>query len=100
MDWFFNEYVYGTGIPQYQFSYTTLATPDGKVKLSGKIVRTGAPDDWKDAIPLYGHQGQGIMRLGLINAVQPETTFEIVVPKSLERFSINDYEDMLADVKQ
>ncbi len=100
MDWFFNQYVYGTGIPQYQFSYTTQATPDGKVKLNGRIIRAGVPDNWKDAIPLYAHQGQGIMRVGLINAVQPETTFEVIVPASLDRFSVNDYEDMLADVKQ
>jgi hypothetical protein len=100
MDWFFDQYVYGVGIPQYQFSYSTQAQGDGKMKFSGKLVRTGVPDNWKDAIPLYAHQGQGIMRVGLINAVQPETTFEVIVPANLDRFSINDYEDLLAEVKQ
>ncbi len=51
-------------------------------------------------MPLYAHQGQGIMKVGLINAVQPDTTFEVMVPASLDRFSINDYEDLLAEVKQ
>jgi aminopeptidase N len=100
MDWFFDQYVYGIAIPQYKFSYSTQAQGDGKMKLTGKLARTGVPDNWKDAIPLYAHQGQGIMKLGLITAVQPETTFEVIVPAGLDRFSINDYEDLLAEVKQ
>jgi aminopeptidase N len=100
MDWFFNQYVYGSGIPQYQFSYTKESTSDGKVRIVGKLVRTGVPDNWKDNVPLYGHQGQGMVRLGFITAFEPVTPFEVVVPAQLERFSVNALEDMLADVRQ
>jgi aminopeptidase N len=100
MDWFFDQYVYGTGIPSYQFSYTTEPLPDGKMKLSGKITRSGVPDDWKDLVALYAHQGQGIIRLGFIHAVQPVMPFEAVVPSTLRSFTVNDFEDLLAEVTQ
>ena len=100
MDWFFDQYVYGTGIPKYQFSYTTEPLPDGKTKLSGKITRSGVPDDWKDLVALYAHQGQGMIRLGFIHAVQPLTPFEAVVPSTWRSFTVNDFEDMLAEVTQ
>jgi hypothetical protein len=100
MDWFFNQYVYGSGIPQYQFSYTKEPTADGKVKILGKLVRTGVPDNWKDNVPLYGYQGQNLTRIGSITAFEPVTPFEVIVPAQLERFSVNALEDMLADVRQ
>ena len=97
MDWFFNQYVYSTGIPKYQFSYTTAALPDGNVKLSGKLIRTGVPDDWKDLIALYAHPARGLVRLGFIHAVGPVTPIETVVPGALRSFTVNDFEDMLAE---
>ena len=100
MDWFFHQYVYGTGIPRYGLSYSLTPMADGKSKLSGTVTRTGVPDDWKDAIPLYAHQGKNTARLGSIGAVMPVTTFEAVLPGGLDRISINDFEDLLADVKQ
>ena len=101
MDWFFDQYVYGTGIPRYQFSYTTEGLPDGKtMKLSGKLIRSGVPDDWKDLIPLYAHPGQGTIRLGFLHATGPVTPFEAVLPATLRTFTINDFEELLAEVEK
>ena len=51
MDWFFNQYVYGTGIPQYTWHYQTEATTDGKTHLTGTLARAGVPDNWKRKEP-------------------------------------------------
>jgi hypothetical protein len=100
MGWFFSQYVYGTGIPTYGFSYVTEPAPDGKIKFSGQLARSGVPDTWKDIVAVYAHQGQKVTRLGFITASQAVTPFDVVVPASFDRFSINDNEDLLADVKQ
>lgn len=100
MDWFFNQYVYGTGIPQYDFHYSATATPEGKFKISGVATRGGVPEKWKDMLPLYLHQGQGVMRVGFVNASGPETPFEFLMPTRPEKLTVNDFEDLLADVKQ
>jgi hypothetical protein len=100
MDWFFNQYVYSSGVPQYQFSYTKEPTADGKIKIVGKLVRTGVPDNWKDNIPLYGYQGQNLTRIGFITAFDPVTPFEVIVPAQLDRFEVNALEDMIADIRQ
>jgi peptidase M1-like protein len=100
MDWFFNQYVYGTGIPQYEFQYSTEATSDGKTKVKITVNRSGVPNTWKDMVPLYAHQGQGMIRLGFINATQPVTKVDIVLPSRPDKLSTNDFEDLLADIKQ
>ncbi|PYU05239.1 MAG: hypothetical protein DMG33_11660 [Acidobacteria bacterium] len=100
MDWFFNQYVYGTGIPQYTWHYQTEATPDGKTHLTGTLARAGVPDNWKDAVPLYAHVGEKTFRLGTIAATSPSTPLEVMIPGKFDKFTICDNEDMLADIKQ
>src|SRR5712664_94444 len=99
MDWFFNQYVYGMGIPQYSFHSSVEATPDGKSHIKGEITRSGVPDTWKDAIPLYAHMGDKTLRLGMLSVTHPSEPLDVTVAAKIDRVSINDYEDLLADVK-
>jgi hypothetical protein len=100
MDWFFNQYVYGTGEPQYAFHATTEITADGKTHIKGEIARTGVPDAWKDAIPLYAHIGDRTIKMGLISVSHASEPFDFAIPGKIDRVSINDYEDLLAEVRQ
>jgi aminopeptidase N len=100
MDWFFNQYVYGTGIPHYNFRASLEATVDGKTHIKGEITRSGVPDAWKDVIPLYAHAGDKTMRLGTLAVTHANEPLDITLPIKVDRLSINDHEDLLADVKQ
>ncbi|MGB7282479.1 MAG: M1 family aminopeptidase [Candidatus Acidiferrum sp.] len=100
MDWFFNEYVYGIGEPQYTFHSTAEPTADGKTHIKGEITRTGVPESWKDAISLYAHLGDKTIKMGLLSASHATEPFDFTVGGKIDRVSINDYEDLLADVKQ
>lgn len=100
MDWFFNQYVYGTGIPQYNFHATTQATPDGKTRITGQLVRTGVPEGWKDDVPIYAHVGDKVIRMGSLAATHSTEPLDAVVPAKIDRVTINEHEDLLADVHQ
>jgi hypothetical protein len=100
MDWFFNQYVYRMGIPQYSFHASTEATPDGKTHLKAELTRSGVPDSWKDVVPLYAHIGEKTIRLGAIAVTHATEPLDVVIPTKIDRVSINDYEDLLAEVKQ
>jgi len=100
MDWFFRQYVYGIGIPQYSFSYRVEEAGEGKWKVTGSVKREGVPDGWMDILPLYLHRGAGVVRLGFVNAVRAQTPFDLVLPFKPEKLSLNDHEDILAVIKQ
>ncbi len=100
MDWFFNQYVYGTGIPQYTFRYSVENTQEGKKHLKGTVTRSGVADSWKDDLILYGHIGDSSYRLGIIGATHPQESVDAELPGKFDRFSINDEEDTLAEVRQ
>ena len=74
MDWFFNQYVYGTGIAQYDFKYQLQDAGSGKWKVSGTLTRSGVPDNWVDLLPLYLHTSKGAVRLGFITAHSAQET--------------------------
>ncbi len=100
MDWFFNEYVYGIGIPQYSFHATLTPTADGKTTVAGSLERTGVPEPWKDVVPLYAHVGDKVIRLGTLGATHSTEPLNFVLAGKVDKLSINENEDVLADVKQ
>jgi aminopeptidase N len=100
MDWFFRQYVYGTGIAQYEFHYQVQDAGEGRVRVTGSVTRSGVPDGWMDILPLYLHRGDTAARLGFVRATQKDNPIEIVLPMKPEKLSLNYNEDILADVKQ
>ncbi len=100
MDWFFNQYVYGTGMPHYQFRATAEPVAGGKTHITGELTRSGVPDGWKDAVTIYAHVGNNTVRLGTLAATHDREPVDVTVNGKIDRVSINDYEDLYADVKQ
>jgi aminopeptidase N len=100
MDWFFNQYVYGTGAAQYSFRGTVDYTADGKTHFKAELTRSGVPDTWMDVVPLYAHIGDKTVKMGNIRASHATESVEATIPGKIDRISINDNEDMLAEVKQ
>ncbi len=100
MDWFFNQYVYGTGMPQYSFHATLTPTADGKTSVAAQLTRSGVPENWKDSLPLYAHMGDKTIRMGSIGATHPTETLSFVLPGKVDKVTLNEYEDILGSVKQ
>jgi hypothetical protein len=59
MDWFFDEYVYGTEMPSYRFDYQVNGD-----SLSGKITQSGVSDNFAMPVPLYADFGKGWIKAG------------------------------------
>jgi hypothetical protein len=53
MDWFFNQWVYGTDIPHYKLEYGFGSGPNGKTLLHISITQSNVSPDFKMRIPIY-----------------------------------------------
>jgi len=100
LDWFFNQYVYGTGIPHYEFHYDLKDAGNGQWKVSGTLTRSGVPEPWMDFVPLFMERNGQTVRLALINATKAETPFNFSIPFNPGKLQINTNEELLAEVKQ
>ena len=99
MDWFFRQYVYGTGIPKYSFSCEKLGEEGGQWNFKCKITRTGVPLDWKDLLAIDQHQNGKDYRLQVVQMNAPEIAFRLAMPAKPGKLHLADFE-VLADFKQ
>jgi peptidase M1-like protein len=68
MDWFFNEYVYGTALPAYQFTSTFDKNADGDVVFGFKLTQSGVDDKFRMIVPIYLELADGrTVNLGRAN---------------------------------
>ncbi len=101
MDWFFNEYVYGTALPTYAFTATFDKDPAGDVIFNYKLTQSGVDDKFVMPVPVYFELADGrTISLGRIQ-VKGNYTAEGKVPlKGMKdppkRALINYNHDVLA----
>jgi hypothetical protein len=101
MDWFFNEYVYGTQLPTYKFDYSFDTGADGDVVLSFKVTQSKVSDEFRMPVPIYMEMADGkVMLLGRAK-LTGNTSVEQKVPlrgmkTKPRRAMINYYDDVLA----
>jgi len=100
MDWFFNQYVYGTDLPTYHFEGQATQNGDA-TSLHLKLVQSGVTDKFKMLVPIYLEFTDGkVARLGTI-PITGSTTMERTIPLSklptpVKHVSINYYYDVLS----
>jgi len=98
MNWFFDEWVYGTEMPAYTMDYTTVKNADGKAVLSAKITQSGVSDNFVMIVPLYADFGKGWQRLGSVTLVG-NTSIDVnnlVLPQEPAKVALCALNDVLA----
>ena len=101
MDWFFNEYVYGTQIPSYKLDSSFDTSTDGTIVFSMKLTQSGVDDKFKMLVPIYLEMDDGrLFALGRAR-VTGNSSVEDKVPLAglktrPKRALANYYDDVLA----
>lgn len=101
MDWFFNQYVYGTQLPNYKLDSSFDTGPDGDVVLSLKLTQSNVDDKFRMLVPLYLELADGNVAFLGRARISGNTSIEQKVPlKGLKtkprRAMVNYYDDVLA----
>lgn len=100
MDWFFNQYVYGTDLPNYHFEGQATQNGDA-TSLHLKLVQSGVSDKFKMLVPIYVELTDGkIIRLGSFTVSGNKTIEQTVpldkLPAPVKKVVINYYYDVLS----
>jgi len=99
MNWFFDEWVYGTDVPRYKFDYQLVPEADGKVRLKASLTQSEVSDTFLASVPIYMElEGGRIARLGTVVMKGSSTNsgLETVLPAKPKRMMINQNYDVLA----
>jgi aminopeptidase N len=101
MDWFFNEYVYGTQLPSYQMNGTFDKGTDGDVVMTVKMSQSNVDEKFRMLVPIYLEGANGNTFFLARARLTGTSTFEQKIPlrgmKDVPRRAvINYYDDVLA----
>ncbi len=102
LDWFFNEYVYGTALPQYTLDTATFdADPTGKIILNIKLTQSGVDENFRMMVPIYLELADGkVTMLGRARLIGNSSFEQKIslggVKDKPRRVILNYYNDVLA----
>jgi len=96
LDWFFDEWVYGTQLPRYHFEYQVAPADGGKVKLHMSITQSEVDEHFAMPVPVFADFGKGMIRLGQIGMVGNTTRgVDMMLPSQPKKVALNAYKDIL-----
>ncbi|MBV8519447.1 MAG: hypothetical protein JO197_18795 [Acidobacteria bacterium] len=100
MDWFFNQWVYGTAIPRFDSKFNIKDLGGGKYKVTGTVTQSEVPPNFASVVPVYVYfDKNAFVRLGAVTVIGSTTSpidFEIALPKKPQKFAVNVLHDILA----
>jgi len=97
MDWFFNEWVYGTAVPTYTFSWSATHDSAG-FTAHVRVRQDDVPDGFAMYVPILitFDEGEAIVRI-LVRGATTDGTFRL--PAQPTTMQLNPLESVLAEVK-
>lgn len=98
MDWFFDQWVYGTAVPTYTFAWKVDPPEGGKYTAHLRVKQTDVPDGFAMFVPLrikFG-EGEALVRLLVRGALTEQA---ITLPAAATAMELSPFESVLAVVK-
>ncbi|MGH7645985.1 MAG: M1 family metallopeptidase [Gemmatimonadales bacterium] len=100
MDWFFQQWVYGTEIPTYRVAWKADAVENGQYRVTLRVAQENVGDGFQMYVPVtvdLGDNRQGRYR---VNVRGPQTEIALpLLPAEPKGLKFNDLEGVLCEVK-
>ena len=88
MEWFFEDWVRGTGVPHYRVEFSVHHSEKGFI-VRGKLFQTGVPRSFIAPVPIYANSGGHSTQLGVVIAAGPETSFHFATQSAPNKITID-----------
>jgi len=104
MDWFFNQFVYGTDYPSYHFEHSFSTDANGDTVLNFKLSQAGVGQNFAMPLPIYLEFSNGrTVRLGMAKLKGSNSIEQHIPLKGLKekpkRALLAYYDDILGDIE-
>ena len=100
MDWFFDQWVYNTGIPTYRLDYSITALKKGGYQLKGKIKQQNVSEDFIMPVEVFGRFGPDkIERLGRVVVTGNEANFKFALRTRPLKVTLDENNEILCQNK-
>jgi len=100
MDWFFREWVYGTAVPTYVFSWRAERRDDGRFLVRIRIRQEDVPADFEMDVPLLAELADSSQAFIRVQVRGPVTETQFTLPGEPRRLQLNPLESVLAETRE
>jgi len=91
LDWFFDQWVYETGIPTYSLDSSVTALKSGGFVLKGKIKQDNVSEYFMMPVEVFGHFGPNkVVRIGRVIASGRETDFRYTLKTRPQKVTLDE----------
>lgn len=98
MDWFFNEWIYGTEIPSYRMEYSLKPGENGGTVIDAKLTQSGVSPQFRMNVPIFGEFAGKKDRLGVVTMHGNSSyEFKLTSPVSPKQILLNINHDILTE---
>lgn len=96
LDWFFDEWVYGTLVPRYKFEYQLSPAEPGKTKLHMTITQSEVDERFAMLVPVFADYSNGMVPIAQVGIGGNTThTIDVVLPGQPKKVALNAYKEIL-----
>jgi len=96
LDWFFQEWVWGTQVPRYSFKYELQPAEGGKFKVHAEITQSEVDEKFAMFVPIFADFGQGMVRLSQVPIVGNSTkAINFIIDRQPKKVALNAYKEIL-----
>jgi hypothetical protein len=96
MDWFFDEWVYGTQVPRYHFEYQLSAAQGGKANLHMTLTQSEVDEHFAMLVPIFADFGNGMIPIAQVGIGGNTTrTLDLPLPAQPKKVALNPYKEIL-----
>lgn len=96
LDWFFDEWVNGTAIPQLEASDVKFLKTAKGTTITGKLTQKEAPPELVTSVPIYGvTSSKEFVFLGRVFADGTVSSFRMAAPAGIRKIEVDPYDTVL-----
>lgn len=99
LDWFYDSWINGTAVPQFELGHVSYAPKGAGVMVSGTITRKDAPEDLITLLPVYAVLPGKSVLIGQVFTEDNETTFRLTAPAGTRKLLLDPYHTVLTRVR-
>lgn len=100
LDWFFTQWVEGTGIPTYRVASRWEPVVGGKWRMRVRVRQSGVPEDFRMPVPIAVDLGENRFARLRIDVRGPVTEVDLpLLPSEPKGLRFNELEGVLCEVK-
>ncbi|HEV2492632.1 MAG TPA: M1 family aminopeptidase [Terriglobia bacterium] len=91
LNWFFEDWVYGVGIPTYKLHVSTRRAASGRFVIQGNVEQSDVPGDFEMPVPLIANYGKDkVVPLGRVVVSDSGGRFKFTVSSKPTRVQIDE----------